>query len=72
MAIDRGCYDAATDKKSLCADKNFSFGNILHNGNSFVLSEQVSRIGAIRTHKNASRMTKGLPSSSRRLRFLSQ
>jgi hypothetical protein len=38
-AIDRGCYNAATNEKSMSADENFFFGGILGKGNSFALSE---------------------------------
>ncbi len=71
MAIDRGCYNAATDKKSPSADGNFSFGGILHKGNSFKLSEPGSKMGAVRNDsqkKPSRRVTKELPSSSGRLR----
>jgi hypothetical protein len=42
MAMDGGCYNTATDKKSISADENFSFGGILNKGNSFALSEPES------------------------------
>jgi hypothetical protein len=39
MAMDRGCYNSASNEKSTSADKNFLFGGILNKGNSFTLSE---------------------------------
>jgi hypothetical protein len=50
MVVDWGCYNAATVKKSMSVDKNFFFGGILHTGNSFSLSEPVSRICAVRNN----------------------
>jgi hypothetical protein len=32
----------------MCTDENFLFGGILHKGNSFTLSEPVSRMGVVR------------------------
>jgi hypothetical protein len=37
--MDRGCHNAATNKKSTSADENFLFDAILSKGNSFILSE---------------------------------
>jgi hypothetical protein len=39
MAMDRGCYYAATNEKSTSSDENFLFGGILSKCNSFALSE---------------------------------
>ncbi len=39
MALDRGCYNAATNKKSTSTGDNFSFGGILRKDKSFALSE---------------------------------
>jgi hypothetical protein len=50
MAIDRGCYNTATVKKSSSTDKHFLFGGILHTGNSFSLSEPDSRMGGVRNN----------------------
>jgi hypothetical protein len=39
MAMDRRCYNAATNEKRMSSDENFSLGGILSKGNSFALSE---------------------------------
>ncbi len=39
MAMDRGCYNAASNDKSTYTDENFWCGGIFSKGNSFALSE---------------------------------
>jgi hypothetical protein len=38
-AMDRGCYNAATNRKSTSVEEKFSFSGLLNKGNSFALSE---------------------------------
>ncbi len=37
--MDRGCYNAATNEKSMSTDENFPFGGNLNKSNSISLSE---------------------------------